>query len=233
MSSKNSLGGRVYQRRTELNMSQKELSRRAGLTQPTISALEKGKSTRSGSIAQLAAALNVVPLWLETGLGEKELRTSDYRRVLDDGSDTEVMEFEIAILPSAGSCGGASGQANLDDLRAKIGPLIKDQRFFDRLGAKPEDVFAIIGDGDGMSGFIKHGDTVVFSKAGCDKLITGQIYAFDTVDGPRIKRVHRRADGQVILTNDNPDKNRYPDEAYTADEADALTCLGAYLYREG
>lgn len=229
-----SVGARVSARRTELGISQKELARRVGLTQPTISALEMGKSNTSGSIASLAKALGVVPLWLETGLGDKEPGAREYRRVLDDGTETSMIEFEVTVLASDGSCGGgAPGQTVIANVRAKVGPVIRDQRFFERIGARPEHVFAILGDGDGMARFIEHGDMVFFSSAGCDRLVTGQIYAFETIDGPRIKRVHRRADGHVILSNDNPDKNRYPDEVYSQADAETLHCLGVFLYREG
>ena len=58
------LGQAVYDRRTELGLSQSELARRAGMTQPQISTIEGGDSTPTlPLLARLAkamdAALNV------------------------------------------------------------------------------------------------------------------------------------------------------------------------------
>ncbi|MDF0506582.1 S24 family peptidase [Burkholderia cenocepacia] len=224
------IGDRVRTRRIELKMSQSELSRRAGVTQPTISILESNRSTTTAYIASIANALEVSALWLQTGQGDMHLRPKDYRRVHEDGAPP-TMEFEIPIIRSTGSCGGS--ERGVDELIAQIGPVIKDQRFFTRYGVEPDATFAIVGDGDAMSRFIEHGDVVVFSRSDGDKLSSGQIYAFDTPDGPRIKRIHRRADGQVILSCDNPDKNRHPDEVYNASEAESLNRIGSYVYREG
>jgi transcriptional regulator with XRE-family HTH domain len=232
-SSDRTVGDRVKEARTEAGMSQKELSRLAGLTQPTISSLEPNESNTSGAIARIANALQVNALWLETGLGEPKLGRRDYRRTHSDGSQESVPEFEIKVLPSRGSCGGAmAGEMDVDAIQELIGPVIKDQRFFERFHTAPEDTFAIIGDGQGMAKMIEHGDTVVFSR-NYERLVSGLVYAFDTFVGPRIKRLHRRADGSVILSCDSPDKNRYPDEIYLESEVEALHCLGVHLYREG
>lgn len=68
-----SVGKRVEARRLELKMSQKHLGNRVGLTQPTLSSLENGKSETSGHIARLAKELQVHAFWLETGEGPKLL----------------------------------------------------------------------------------------------------------------------------------------------------------------
>jgi transcriptional regulator with XRE-family HTH domain len=66
-----SVGNRLEERRKELGLSQKELAQRAGTTQPTLSALESGKSKETNFIARLAQQLGVHALWLETGQGPR------------------------------------------------------------------------------------------------------------------------------------------------------------------
>jgi phage repressor protein C with HTH and peptisase S24 domain len=84
-----------------------------------------------------------------------------------------------------------------------------------------------------MSNFIVHGDTVLFAANNTDRFEHGHIYALQTPDGPRIKRVLRKTDGQVILSNDNPDKIRFPDEVYSPEEAGRLDNIGRFIFRQG
>lgn len=228
----NSIGERVKECRLALGMSQKELAEKAGLKQPTISALEKGPegggSSTSGSLASIAHALNVSALWLETGMGSKELsKARGYRKVYKDGHTGE--EYEIRLLDSKGSCG--DGKLNFQEDIFKA-PLIKEARWFDRYHVKPEEVVAIYADGDSMANFIVDGDIVIFTTNFSD-VRSGEIYVVDTPDGLRIKRLHKRVDGTVVLSSDNPDKIRYPDEYYTAEQASHISIMGKFIYRQG
>ena len=63
---------RIKQRRKALNMNQTELAERTGITQTTISAIEKGKNdTTCSVIAKIAAALNVSTDYLILGTANK------------------------------------------------------------------------------------------------------------------------------------------------------------------
>lgn len=229
-----SVGLRVKARRKELNMSQKELAEKAQITQPTISALERGESQTSGSLAKIAAALNVSALWLETGLGDKEVPSTNvqaFQRTYPQGREPEP-EYEIRLLEAKGSCGNGrySFSNNVaDEFKA---PIIKDQRWLMRFNVRPEHAFAISADGFSMANFIMHGDLVYFTDS-VDQLKSGMIYLIDTPDGLRIKRVHKRADGHVVLSSDNPDKTIYPDETYTPQEAENIIIKGRFICREG
>jgi phage repressor protein C with HTH and peptisase S24 domain len=221
------VGKRVKECREALKMSQKELARRAGLTQPTISSLENGKSHSSGSLASIAKELGVSALWLETGRGNKEpTKHRSFRRIYPDGATSE--EYEIRLLESKGSCG--SGRHAFEHTEKE--PLIKEAKWFKKYDVKPEHIIAIYADGDSMSDFIVDGDIVIFRTA-IDDIKSGKIYALDTPDGLRIKRLHRRVDGSVLLASDNPDKTRYPDELYTGEQARNLVIMGQFLYRQG
>ena len=69
----NSFGSRVKKRREAIGMSQPELAKAAGITQPTVSNIESGRNKGSTFAVQLATALKVSPHWLATGRGPKEL----------------------------------------------------------------------------------------------------------------------------------------------------------------
>jgi phage repressor protein C with HTH and peptisase S24 domain len=83
-----SIGKRLREARQNARLSQAELARRTGLTQPTLSALENDSSRGSLSIAQIADTLGVNPLWLAEGRGPQYLSkapsaapTSDFEEI--------------------------------------------------------------------------------------------------------------------------------------------------------
>ncbi len=65
------LGQRIKKARAlhEPKLKQEDLARRAGLTQAAVSRLENDNFTGTAKVVALAAALNVSPVWLQTGKG--------------------------------------------------------------------------------------------------------------------------------------------------------------------
>jgi len=211
-------GERVKMRRFELGLSQEKLGQLAGLTQPTISALEKNRAHTSGSLASIAQALQVNAFWLETGLGEMELSIAQVPSDLD----TVVVPF----LPSEGNCGSTCLGAKLD-----YSPICIRTDLLSKCHVTPVgQLIATYGEGDSMSNFIMTGDILVFDT-GARAISDGNVYLIDTPDGPRMKRINRRADGRVVLRNNNQDKGRYPDEEYTAEQAQSLSIKGKLVLR--
>ena len=72
MRSINSLGRRIRDQRKARGMTQEQLAARVGIGQPALSSIETGDSKwlRGGNLLRIAAALDVDPLWLETGHGD-------------------------------------------------------------------------------------------------------------------------------------------------------------------
>lgn len=225
---KNTVGKRVQALRKERNMSQGELADKAGLKQPTISSLERGKSHTSGSLASIAAALGVSALWLETGLGDRDIAKS--KNFVSASEGTEF--YEVPILEAKGSCGNGKGSYLFGTKDEYGGTINKEGRWFLRHNARHENVFALMADGESMKNFIMDGDVCFFNRSIGD-LRSGEIYVLDTPEGLRIKRVYRRADGYVTLMSDNPDKTIYPDELYSPEQAETLTIKGRFICREG
>lgn len=65
-------GDRIRARRKELGMSQPDLAKAAGLKQPTISNIERGRNRGSAYVVQLAHALKCAAQWLATGKGKPD-----------------------------------------------------------------------------------------------------------------------------------------------------------------
>lgn len=68
----NTLSERLKHARTTKGLSQAELGKAVGVSQSAIAAIESERNKGSTHIATLAAILEVNPMWLETGKGEKE-----------------------------------------------------------------------------------------------------------------------------------------------------------------
>lgn len=74
MAKTRNIGERVRAIRLSKGMTQIQLAARAGIKQPALSSIETGDTTwlRGGNLLNLAAALEVSPKWLETGLGDPQ-----------------------------------------------------------------------------------------------------------------------------------------------------------------
>lgn len=66
-----SLGTRLNERLRELDLSQAELSRRAGVAQSLLSAIVRGAVAETRKLPIIAAEIGVRPEWLATGRGPK------------------------------------------------------------------------------------------------------------------------------------------------------------------
>lgn len=93
----NTLGERIRSIRKTLALTQTELAKQSGVTQPTIAALEANKSYTSGHTPSIAAALGVNAYWLETGTTQQIIQMP----LVDD--DEFVI---IPVISAPGNCGG-------------------------------------------------------------------------------------------------------------------------------
>lgn len=73
----NTFGERLKNARRRMQLSQKEVSSRIGMSQPLLSELENDEYTSSSFTLQLANLYCVNPLWLADGKGIRELSDND------------------------------------------------------------------------------------------------------------------------------------------------------------
>lgn len=91
-----SVGDRILQRLTALGISQSELARRVGLTQPTINALIKGGSRSSAHLHKIARELETTPAWLNL---ETDDLAADGPAVELTSSEREIIDLVRALAP--------------------------------------------------------------------------------------------------------------------------------------
>jgi phage repressor protein C with HTH and peptisase S24 domain len=229
------LGDRIRTRREALGLSQLALARQAGLKQPTISSLELDQAKTSRNIASIAHALHVSALWLQTGEGDPKVMMTGTRQIANPVRREEgTILIPVDYLESRGSCGGgARGQRDVDEIAASKAPFVLSSDLEAQGIEDPSVIKALIADGDAMANFIVHGDLVLINTSDNERLLSNEIYAFETGAGLTLRRVLLRANGNVLLTADNPDKHHFPDEDYTAEEAATLQTIGRFFQRKG
>lgn len=89
------LADRLKTARKEAGLSQQELSKAAGIKQPVISDLERGKQQGSSHLTKLAAALGVNAVWLDSGKGPK----LSGAKALDDLGASPVSQELLDLSP--------------------------------------------------------------------------------------------------------------------------------------
>ncbi len=110
------IGDRIKQARKEIGMTQVELAKHAKVNQSTIGDLERGHTSKTPSVVQIAKALKVSAEWLSTGKGSRELsnvapapdlrgyvpliswvRAGDFAEAIDDCNNSECELVPITV----------------------------------------------------------------------------------------------------------------------------------------
>lgn len=93
------LAQRIRQRLNDLSLSQKELATICGVSAPAVNDWLSGKtkSLKASTLLKAAKALSVNPLWLESGVGGKSLRSED--RVAENAytADTTFTQLQRIV----------------------------------------------------------------------------------------------------------------------------------------
>lgn len=123
-----SLGERLKRCRREKGWTQVELAHRSGVSQQTLTALERGVTQRSRFLPDIAAALGVSAEWLRTGVGEGAGSASSASECLvrpipildaSEAADPEHHEVASAWTVIAGDAVNQFGQGSF---ALRLGP---------------------------------------------------------------------------------------------------------------
>ncbi|CDO35809.1 S24 family peptidase [Novosphingobium sp. KN65.2] len=215
------LGIRILERLEATGLSQTELARRVGITQPAISNLIKRGSGGSSHLHKIAKELGTTAAYL-TGEtddpSEGALPAPTPQMIAEQLGMTLIPEIDLHFALGGGSFVDGHVTSSLVPYRTD---------WLDRItrgSPAPADVFLTRGDGDSMMPTILDDDDVVVNRA--DRIITKQdrIWALGYGDLVSIKRVRRLASGVFQLLSDNV--NVSPIEAYE----DELRVIGRVIW---
>ena len=212
-----SLGERVRHAREARGRSQAQLADAIGIKQPSLHAIETGRSERSKHTSAIARALNVSLGWLETGNGAMMMRESDVERHSGEHEPMRLAPFgddriaprewarDVPVLGSA-----ACGQDGLFEFN---GDVLEYARRPPRLiGANT--IYALYVANDSMFPWRKHGE-LVYAHPGwpvrVDDFVVVQLLPKKEHADPRpaayIKQLVRQNSEGVTLHQFNPAKD--------------------------
>ena len=130
----------------------------------------------------------------------------------------------------------AAGYAAQNDTEAVIGHLAFRRDWLDRMGIAADKARIARVRGESMAPTLHDDDMVLIDTGARDVQVRRRgpedrrlppIYAVNTADGPRIKRVERPEPGQMQLLSDN---NEYPVEVLTGDRLKRAEIIGRVVW---
>ncbi len=228
------LKDRIKQARKHARLTQKELSKKIGITQPSLSELETGKSLSTSYIASIARACGVDPFWLESGqskitsnaVSSQIKEESAYYQVeetnpmllthpdmlaittWDDSTPIAEDETEVPFLREIELAAG-SGKYAIEESYTRTKLRFGRSTLRNR-GIDPANIVCVTIKGNSMEPVILDGATVGVDTANTT-IVDGKIYAI-AIDNEllRVKLLYRLPNGQVRIRSYNRDE--YEDE---------------------
>lgn len=181
-----------------MGLSQAELARRVGITQPSINHLIKRGAAGSSHLHKIAYELNTTAAYL-TG-------------------QTDDPNLGFVPAPSIADVARELGIVGLRELDLSLGmgttyldvPVTETTRYFDKdwletyTRAKPEDLIFAHGMGDSMEPTIRDSDLLLIDVSQRHLNIAEKIWAVAYANCGAVKRLSPRADGGVDMLSDSP-----------------------------
>lgn len=194
------VGDRIQERMSKIGLSQSELARRVGVTQPTINALIHGGNTTSKHLHRIAAELETSPAWL-AGETDEDVPVAVAPSALKALTD----KLDLAIVPELEIGYSMGGGATVFEQYEQKG-VVPFQRAWLRtmMRGSLDDLFVARGEGDSMQPTLMDGDIVLIDTAQKDIRQQDRIWAVSYGDLGVIKRVRRTPRGSYLLMSDNP-----------------------------
>lgn len=213
------LAARLIAAREAKNLSQEALGKLVGLSQQAIQSIEDGSTLQPRKIKQIAATLETTPEQLMYGVNMAAEPASEYE--VSDQKYAFIRRFEIQA---------GAGKAKDNGHEEISGTHAYRRDWLERKQLSPATCVVIDAVGESMHPTIFDGDVVLVDTQE-RRIASGQVYAFNTEDGVRIKRLIKQLDSRVRVVSDNPDKTNYPDEWLTPGMD--VIIIGRVVHRSG
>lgn len=212
------------------NLTYSQLAQELGVSRQGVQTWASGRSTPTGkNLYRLADYFGVSAEWLKTGghpesseIGESVQEEPRFEK-LDDDDFVYIPEYEL--------CFGAGDQEapTLKKVPKKKEAVYRRSFFQDR-HINVANVRRATVDGDSMEPFLWDGDKILFEETPGCAIKDGAVYAMSYGGSMRVKRLYRKANGDIIIHSDNP---RYSDETVTGDDLDLVRIYGRVIDKSG
>jgi len=224
----NTLSERLRSRRKELRLTQKDVSKAAGISAVSVTLWEKGDTAPKGeNLIAVSKLLKCDPEWLLTG---KERKIESNAEVIGDieawdsntplGNDEVEIPFYSEIQLAAGNGKVATRENKGPKLRFAKSALIRN-------GTDVNNAICVKISGNSMEPVMPDGSTIGIDTAKTN-IIDGKIYAISHGEMQRVKILYRTPDGGIRLKSYNT--NEHPEEIYTKDQAKEISIVGKVFW---
>jgi phage repressor protein C with HTH and peptisase S24 domain len=199
-------GERLREARKDKGLSQGNLAKIVGVKQPTIAELEaEGKGSSKASL--IAKALNVSPLWLSEGRGDKhdnniiaDIESSAAQAMGEIASPSNIIKIPLLNITASVGYGSENTEEvpiayisiNADWAKVALRPL-SDTSNLAFIHAVGDSMFPTFTDGD-----------ILLVDTWNKSVTADKIYVIEAHDRLFIKRVRQRLDGAFEVSSDNP-----------------------------
>nr|DAG80824.1 MAG TPA: Repressor protein CI [Caudoviricetes sp.] len=211
------------------HVSKSELAKVCGVTPSAVSWWFSGKSQTPAAVNtyQLAKYLNVSERWLVNGIGD--MKGSTVVAIEDEDPDNDqyvgIPESRIAFQGGDGFYGDS---LTFEDIEEASIAYYK-RSFFVKKHINPARCKRFKVTGQSMEPLLWDGDVILVDCAQTE-ILSGKIYAFALEGKLRVKILHQKLKGGIIVKSANPD---YPEETLTDNDLDTFKIIGRVCDRSG
>ena len=191
---------------TQRGVSIGQLADATGRSRQSVSYWKTGRNEPTAEVlVRIADVLKVSPLWLKTGESdEKTEKVVVSEDVQGSAGYVFIPEYRLSFGCASGGCDTPEWVVQPDRQGAYR------REFFQSRNINPERCRRARAEGDSMEPLICDGDTVLFvEEPEGSPVRDGHVYALRYGGSLKIKRLYRKANGDLIIRSDN---SRYPDE---------------------
>jgi transcriptional regulator with XRE-family HTH domain len=216
------LGNRVKEERKKIKWSQTDLAEALGVSQASISEIERGIIKSTSLVIPIAKALKVDPVYLADGVS-----STIHREPVSFAEPQNIVANDIFFLSQYDISDSVdSNDIDFSDPMPFSHNLIKAYSF-----PKPKFLAVLRANGSAMSPTIEHGHTLIINTTDI-KLKNAKIYLICIDNTLFLKRFVYTPDGW-IMRSDNSDKSRYPDFNIKNSELDSIDIQGCIVWKGG
>ena len=224
------IGGRVAYMLSLIGISGRELARRAGISQSIVSKIVNDEQDSTRYLPELAEVLGCRLAWLARGVGSVT-DVSDSDKVAADSASSDRYVMLHRWLDPRCMLGPRYGDSSAQEMA----PIEVPRSVFDRQTIDLSQTFGDVSPDDAMADGISVGDELAISTSQRDARVhpPGSVFAIRSGDRLRYRAITHTALDDVVLIATHPDKRRYPDETYSAEDAQKIEIVGRVFWRGG
>ncbi|MCU7646684.1 XRE family transcriptional regulator [Pseudomonas piscis] len=230
------LKDRLKTARRHAKLNQTELAVHAGITQTSISDLERGKSKATAFVAQIASACGVSALWLAEGVGQmlvaaRESPATQAPKIELDSietwdEDTPLGDNEVYV-PFLHEVELTAGSGRFVIEASTTAHLRFYKKDLHQNGVQLDDARCVSVSGNSMIPVLRDGATVGVNsgRRALKDVVDGEMYALDHKGQLRVKQLYRLPGG-LRLRSFNREEHPDEDYGFTEIQEQQISILG-------